>query len=100
MPDEAPPLRPATAEQVETSLAFALRFDDGRRIHTEDHAMARITAERVVQHLDRLGYVVSHEASAGSLAESAGSDIGAARHGRSSNGRGIRSHRKNRLRSI
>ena len=57
MPDE-PLLRHATPEEIAESLSFALRYDGRRRVHHADDAMARITAERLVQHLQRSGYVL------------------------------------------
>jgi hypothetical protein len=53
-----PRLRPATPEEIADSLSFALRYDGRRRVHHADEAMARITAERLVQHLERSGYVL------------------------------------------
>jgi hypothetical protein len=56
VPDESL-LRPATPEEIAESLSFALRYD-GRRVHHADEAVARITAERLMQHLERSGYVL------------------------------------------
>jgi hypothetical protein len=56
--DDKRALRPATADEIERSLAFALRFDGRKRVHHADDAMARITAERLVQHLERSGFVL------------------------------------------
>ena len=57
MSDE-PDLRPATASEIADSLSFALRYDGRRRVHHADDAMARITADRLVEHLERSGFVV------------------------------------------
>jgi hypothetical protein len=57
MPDPQE-LRPATAEEVTESLSFALRYDGRRPVRTAADAMARITAERLVEHLERSGCVV------------------------------------------
>jgi hypothetical protein len=57
VPDD-PPLRPATAEEIAASLSFALRYDGRRRVHHADDIMARITAERLVAHLERSGFVL------------------------------------------
>jgi hypothetical protein len=57
MPEEAR-LTPVSAEDLEQTLAFALRFDGRKRAHGADELMARITAERLVRHLDRSGLVV------------------------------------------
>ena len=56
--DETPDLRPASAQEIEESLSFALRFDGRKRVRHADDVMARITAERLVQHLERSGYVI------------------------------------------
>ena len=51
-------LRPATAEEIAETLSFALRYEGRRRVHHADDVMARITAERLVRHLERSGYVL------------------------------------------
>ena len=51
-------LRPATAEETAESLSFALRYNGRKRVHDADDAMGRITAERLVQHLEASGFVV------------------------------------------
>ena len=58
MSETPPDLRPATADELATTLAFGLRFDGRRRVHHADEAMARITADRLVQHLEQSGFVV------------------------------------------
>jgi 8-oxo-dGTP diphosphatase len=50
---EEPRLTPATVEDLEQALAFALRFDGRKRTHTGDELMARITAALVAIHIDR-----------------------------------------------
>jgi hypothetical protein len=57
-------LKPASAAEVEESLSFALRFAGKRRVHDADERMSRITAERLVEHLQRSGFVVLKRASA------------------------------------
>jgi hypothetical protein len=57
MPD-TPNLRPATRDELTQSLSFALRFNGRRRIHRADEFMAHITAERLVEYLERAGYLV------------------------------------------
>lgn len=52
------PLAPASADEIADSLSYALRFDGRKRVHHADEAMARITAERLVRHLERCGYVL------------------------------------------
>ena len=56
--NEADRLRPATAAEIADSLSFALRYDGRRRVHHADDAMARITADRLVTHLERSGFVL------------------------------------------
>ena len=55
---DADRLRPATAAEIADSLSFALRYDGRRRVHHADDAMARITADRLVAHLTRSGFVL------------------------------------------
>jgi hypothetical protein len=54
MPD-TPNLRSATRDELTQSLSFALRFDGRKRVHDADELIARITAERLVEHLERSG---------------------------------------------
>jgi hypothetical protein len=56
MPDQ--PLRPATTQELTESLAFALRYDGRKRVYTGHDFMAWITAERLVEHLTRSGFVL------------------------------------------
>ncbi len=56
--DDKLKLRPATQEEIEQSLSFALRYDGRKRVRHADDAMARITAERLLAHLERSGYVI------------------------------------------
>jgi len=58
MSDPSETLRPATAIEIADALQFALRFDGRKRTHTGDEFMARITAERLIKHLERSGFVV------------------------------------------
>ena len=51
-------LHPATAAELEEILSFALRYAGRKRVHTADDVMARVTAERLVQHLERAGFVL------------------------------------------
>ena len=57
MPDDDR-LRPATTEEVQETLSFGLRYNGRRRVHHADETMARITAERLVECLERAGFVV------------------------------------------
>ena len=54
--DDPQHLRPATPEEIAETLSFALRYEGRRRVHHADDAMARITAERLVEHLERSGF--------------------------------------------
>ena len=55
--DDKHALHPATAAELEETLSFALRYAGRKRVHTADDVMARVTAERLVQALERSGYV-------------------------------------------
>ena len=57
-PPPESPLRPASEEEIADSLAFGLRFDGRKRVHHADGVMARITAERLVRHLQASGFVL------------------------------------------
>ena len=59
MPD-TPILRPASRDELTHSLSFALGFNGRKRVHDADEAMARVIAKRLVEHLERSGYVVMH----------------------------------------
>ena len=51
-------LRPASPEDLADALAFALRFDGRKRKHDAGEFMAAIVAKRLVDHLERAGFVV------------------------------------------
>ena len=57
MTDESQ-LRPATPEEIATALSFALQYRGRKCVHDADDAMGRITAERLVKHLEASGFVV------------------------------------------
>ena len=57
MPDD-PLLHPATTDEVADALAYALRFQGRKRARSADEYMAKITAERLVAHLEQAGFVV------------------------------------------
>jgi hypothetical protein len=44
-------LKPAAAEDIVESLAFALRFSGRKRVHDADETMARIVAKRLFEQL-------------------------------------------------
>jgi len=58
MPDDPDKLTPADSMDLADALAFALRFHGRKRVHHADEYMAAITAERLVEHLERAGFVV------------------------------------------
>jgi hypothetical protein len=58
MTDASDRLTPATPDDLVDALAFALRFDGRKRKHDAAEIMARIVAERLVEHLERSGFVV------------------------------------------
>ena len=55
---DTPELRPATPEELREALSFALRFDGRKRHHHADGFMAELAAEKLVEHLQRAGFVV------------------------------------------
>jgi hypothetical protein len=57
----ASPLRFADSTELADALAYALRYDGKRRVHHADDAMARITAERLIRHLERCGFVLMRQ---------------------------------------
>jgi hypothetical protein len=58
MSDDLSPLSTATPEDVADALAFALRFQGRKRVHNADELMSAIVAKRLVEHLERSGFVV------------------------------------------
>jgi hypothetical protein len=57
IPDK-PDLRTATADEVAEALSFALRYQGRKRVNHADDVMARITVERLVNHLQASGFVL------------------------------------------
>jgi len=57
MPDPSH-LRAATADEIADVMAFALRYEGRKRVHHADEVIARIAAERLVEHLVAAGFVV------------------------------------------
>ena len=53
----APP-RPASADEIVAALSFALQYEGRKRVHDAADAMARVTAERLVRHLQQSGFVI------------------------------------------
>ena len=57
MPD-ADKLTPADPSDIAAALAFALRFAGRKRVHNADEIMSKIVAKRLVERLERSGFVV------------------------------------------
>jgi hypothetical protein len=57
MPD-ADHLTPADPKDLAEALSFALRNSGRKRVHDAAEMMAGIVAKRVVEHLERSGFVV------------------------------------------
>ena len=55
---DAEKLTPADPSDLASALAFALRFSGRKRVHNADEIMAEIVAKRLVEHLERAGFVV------------------------------------------
>jgi hypothetical protein len=58
MSTDADRLTPATSEDLANALAFALLYRGRKRFHGAGEIMAEIVAERLVEHLERSGFVV------------------------------------------
>jgi hypothetical protein len=52
------------------------RFNGRKRVHDANETMARITAERLVGHLERSGYVVMHRTPLGQHGRRGTSPVG------------------------
>jgi hypothetical protein len=55
MPDK---LTRASPEDLAAATAFALRYAGRRRVHNADEIMSEIVAKRLVEHLQRSGFVL------------------------------------------
>jgi len=58
MTEPAKRLTPASPDDLADALAFALRFQGRKRKHDAAELMAQIVAKRLVDHLERSGFVV------------------------------------------
>jgi hypothetical protein len=58
MTELAGKLAPADPDDLAEALAFALRFEGRKRVHSADEIMAEIVAKRLVEYLARAGFVV------------------------------------------
>jgi hypothetical protein len=52
------PLTPASRDDLELAIAFALQFRGRKRIRSAGEIMATIAAERIVAHLEEAGFVI------------------------------------------
>ena len=48
----------ANPSDLAAALAFALRYQGRKRVHNADEIMAEILAKRLVEHLERDGFVI------------------------------------------
>jgi hypothetical protein len=51
-------LTPADASDIADSISFALLFSGKKRLHDSDRMMASISAQHIVRHLEKCGYVL------------------------------------------
>ena len=51
-------LLPAQSMEIVDAIAFALRYSGRKRVHDSSEIMAGIVARRLVEHLERSGFVV------------------------------------------
>jgi hypothetical protein len=58
---QVPSDQAASQDELTQSLSFSLRVNGRKRVHSADELMAQITAERLVEYLERAGYVVMCE---------------------------------------
>lgn len=58
MTDAPDRLTPASRDDLELAIAFALQFRGRKRIRTAGEIMATLTAERIAEHLEEAGFVV------------------------------------------
>ena len=45
-------------DEIENAITFGLRFHGRKRVHQGDEFTPRITAERLVRHLEQSGFVI------------------------------------------
>jgi hypothetical protein len=58
MPKPDDDLTPADPRDLAEAIAFALRYRGGKRVHQAEEYMAQIAAERIIEHLERVRFVV------------------------------------------
>ena len=54
------PLTPVSRDSLVQEIALGLRFDTRKRLHNSEDIMARITAEKLADHLMRANFVIVH----------------------------------------
>ena len=68
MTDDPDKLTQADPCDLAGALAFALRYPGRKRSHNADEIMAEIEAKRLVEHLERVGFVVMQRVPIGGVA--------------------------------
>ncbi len=58
---ESDPQLPVSRDDLVQTIAHGLRFEGRKRIHHADDFMAHAAAEKLVDHLLRCGYIVTHK---------------------------------------
>ena len=58
MTSDPSPLQPAEPQDIADALAFALRYSGRKRVSDAADVMAAVVAKRLVEHLERCGFVV------------------------------------------
>jgi hypothetical protein len=71
MPDNEK-LTPADPQDLADAIAFALQFSGRKRTHDSDGFMAKITADRIVRHLEHSPYVVMKKPPIGGAGDNPG----------------------------
>ena len=68
MTDPSDKLTPADPGDLAAALAFALLFQGRKRVRKTDELMSAIVAKRLVEHLERAGFVVMKKPAIGGSA--------------------------------
>jgi hypothetical protein len=64
-------MRQATSDEIAETLSFALIYEGRRRVRDAERMMALITAQRLVRHLERSGFVLMKKEAASAPTTSA-----------------------------
>ena len=67
MPDDVPPLRPASRADVVQTLSFVLRHGRRAARAEQDDLIARIAADQIMDHMERCNLVVMRKPPAQAL---------------------------------